>query len=239
VLRLRQANSFVYRPCGVERVARSTVMSAKAGWTLVVPVKKTAIAKSRLRDLSAPVRKRLALAFAQDTVTAAVSCPEVHRVVVVTNDSSARRLSELGAEVVADLPDAGLNPALEHASDLVRRHDPAAAVAALSADLPALRAEDLSAALSTAVAPRWFVADKEGDGTTMLGAADSSLLAPSFGAGSAAAHYASGAVELKSGRFERLRLDVDTTKDLRLAVELGVGPHTTEVLTETGTGLRS
>lgn len=226
-------------PAGVEPVARSAVMSAEAGWTLVVPVKDTAIAKSRLSDLPAPVRKRLALAFAEDTVTAAVSCPEVRRVVVVTNDLGARRLSELGAELLADLPDAGLNSALEHASDLVRGQDPAAAVAALSADLPALRAEDISAALSAAVAPRWFVADKNGDGTTMLGAADSRLLAPSFGTGSAAAHSATGAVQLTSGRLERLRLDVDTVEDLRQAVELGVGPHTTAVLTETGTGWRN
>ena len=218
------------RPRGVEQVARSALMPSQPVWTLVIPVKETVIAKSRLSDFPQALRQRLAFAFAQDAVTAAVSCPDVRRVVVVTNDSGGSRLTDLGADVVPDRPDAGLNPALHHAARLIRRHDPAAPVAAMSADLPALRALDLSIALSSSPAPRWFVTDRAGDGTTLLAATTSANLSPRFGARSAAAHRASGAVELTDDRLGRLRLDVDTSADLRLAVELGLGPHTTEVL---------
>lgn len=205
-------------------------MSTQATWTLVVPVKQTAIAKSRLVEFPSPLRQRLALAFAQDAVSAAIGCLEVRRVVVVTNDPDGRRLADLGADVVPDLPDAGLNPALQHAFDLVRRRDPTAAVSAMSADLPAVRSIDLSAAFALGSAPRWFVADRAGNGTTLLAAQGEADLSPAFGPMSRAVHHASGAAELRDNRLERLRLDVDTSTDLRLAGELGVGRHTAAVL---------
>ncbi len=68
-------------------------------WTLVVPVKPLARAKSRLADTAHDgVRPGLALAFAQDTVAAALACPEVADVAVVTDDARAgRELAGLGA----------------------------------------------------------------------------------------------------------------------------------------------
>ncbi|CAM5495714.1 Phosphoenolpyruvate guanylyltransferase [Streptomyces alboniger] len=56
-------------------------------WTLVIPVKPLARAKSRLSDTAADgLRPGLALAFAQDTVAAALACPAVKDVAVVTDD---------------------------------------------------------------------------------------------------------------------------------------------------------
>lgn len=85
-------------------------------WTLVVPLKPLAQAKSRLSDTADDgLRPGLALAFAQDTVAAALECPAVRDVVVVTNDAlAARELGALGAEIVPDAPRAGLNAALAH-----------------------------------------------------------------------------------------------------------------------------
>ncbi|NEC30863.1 2-phospho-L-lactate guanylyltransferase, partial [Streptomyces sp. SID8111] len=85
-------------------------------WTLVVPLKPLAQAKSRLSDTADDgLRPGLALAFAQDTVAAALACPAVRGVVVVTDDVPAgRALTALGAGVVADEPRAGLNAALAH-----------------------------------------------------------------------------------------------------------------------------
>lgn len=205
-------------------------MSSQPAWTLLIPVKQTAIAKSRLRDFPASVRQRLALAFAQDAVLAAIGCPEVRLVVVVTNDPAWRQLADLGAEVVPDEPDAGLNPALHHAAEFVRSRDPAAPLAAMSADLPALRALDLSTAFTLTSASRWFVPDRAAEGTTLLASAAPTELSPAFGPGSRAAHQSSGALELNNAELERLRLDVDTNSDLALAVELGVGPHTAAAL---------
>ncbi|UOY01484.1 hypothetical protein [Blastococcus sp. PRF04-17] len=49
-----------------------------------------------------------------------------------------------------------------------------------------------------------------------------------FGAGSAAAHLASGAAAL-AGDWPGLARDVDTEDDLRAAIALGAGPRTTAV----------
>ena len=85
----------------------------------------------------------------------------------------------LGAGTVADEPDGGLNAALEHGA----RQAAGPAVAALSSDLPALRPEELAAALAAAeAAPRCFVPDAHGTGTTLLTAVGTPLR-PHFGPG--------------------------------------------------------
>src|SRR5487761_277477 len=60
--------------------------SARFSWTVLLPVKVLARAKSRLAVLAGDRRRELALALASDTVTAVLGCPEEARVVVVTSD---------------------------------------------------------------------------------------------------------------------------------------------------------
>jgi 2-phospho-L-lactate guanylyltransferase len=194
-------------------------------WSVVVPAKRLALAKTRLRpvtDATATDHDDLVLALLADTVAAAIACPAVAEVVVVTDDPAAREVVEfLGARTVPDEPDRGLNPALEHGA----RSTGASAVAALSSDLPALRPAELTAALRAAEEiPRAFVPDAEGTGTTLLTAAGTALR-PHFGAGSARAHADDGAVAL-AGDWPGLVRDVDTDADLRAALALGVGPRT-------------
>nr|WSW66578.1 2-phospho-L-lactate guanylyltransferase [Streptomyces sp. NBC_00995] len=198
-------------------------------WSLVVPLKPLARAKSRLAPASgALLRPRLALAFARDTVSAALSCPEVRDVVVVTDDTTAgAALTALGARVVADAPAAGLNAALAHGERVVRAGRPRAALAALNADLPALRPTELSRVLEFSAAfPRSFVCDAAGIGTTFLAAGPGVELRPHFGGPSRARHLASGAVEITLSGIDSVRQDVDTGEDLRTALALGVGPYT-------------
>lgn len=200
-----------------------------ADWTLVVPLRPLSRAKSRLAAAAGEeLRPRLALAFAQDTVAAAVACPAVEGVVVVTDDPLAgAELAALGARIVPDVPDAGLNPALEHGEAVVRAERPGASVAALNADLPALRPTELARVLGAARAHRRsFLADAAGVGTTLLAAVGGVALAPAFGGASRAGHLASGAVEMRLPDVESVRLDVDTGEDLAAALALGVGPHT-------------
>ena len=79
--------------------------SARFSWTVLLPVKVLARAKSRLAVLAGDRRRELALALASDTVTAVLGCPEVARVVVITSDPVAGPLlAGLGAIVVADEP---------------------------------------------------------------------------------------------------------------------------------------
>ena len=209
------------------------MLSAATRWGLVVPVKRLSLAKSRLGPPHGPydqgARQALALAFASDVVSAGVACPQVIAVVVVTDDLlAAATLTALGAQVVADHPDAGHNAALEHGADLARSRFGAAGVASLSADLPCLSAAVLSAALTDLAADeRAFVADATGSGTTLLAASGNAPLAPSYGPRSADRHRAGGARELNVA--QALRLDVDTPDDLALALALGVGPATAAV----------
>lgn len=206
--------------------------AATAGWVVVVPVKRAEVAKTRLASFAGASRPSLARAFAADCVSAAVAASAVVSVVTVTDDADAATLLRgLGAVVVADEPDAGLNPALEHGAAHAARALAATRVAALSADLPALRSAELSGALVAAAEhDRAFVADTSGLGTTLLTSTVGVPLGARFGIRSRAAHHELGAVELRDLEVPSLRRDVDTEDDLRDALRLGVGAHTAGAL---------
>lgn len=208
-------------------------------WGVVVPVKLLSVAKSRLAPYGEAARRRLALAFAADVVTAAMRSRLVVRVVVVTDDPvAAQALTSIGAVVVADEPAAGLNPALGYGAGLLRASLPDCGVAALSSDLPALRADDLDTALAAVpAAGRAFVPDAERLGTTLLAASPGLGLDPAYGEHSRLRHLDSGAVELPGSAG--LRRDVDTPADLATAVALGVGPNTAAAVVGLGLSPRS
>jgi len=199
-------------------------------WAVVLPVKPPAAGKSRLRGaLPGVPHEALALALALDTAGAALACPEVAEVIAVTDDpAAAAELAALGARTVPDTPADGLNAAFAHGARAAR----AGNIAALAADLPALAAGELAAALraaATGPAVRRYAADAPGTGTVLLTAPPGVPLDPRFGAGSAAAHAASGAVPL-DGRWPTLRRDVDTAADLTAAAALGLGPRTARLV---------
>ncbi|MEU5365330.1 2-phospho-L-lactate guanylyltransferase [Streptomyces sp. NPDC005925] len=201
-------------------------------WTLVIPLKSLVRAKSRLTATAGDgQRPGLALAFAQDTVAAALACAAVRDVAVVTDDARAgRELSALGARIVADEPGTGLNAALTHAATAVRAARGKSPLAALNADLPALRPSELARVLDAAAEfPRAFLADAAAIGTTLLTAAPGRELRPAFGPDSRSRHLASGATELLLEAVDSVRRDVDTGDDLRTALALGVGSHTAAV----------
>jgi 2-phospho-L-lactate/phosphoenolpyruvate guanylyltransferase len=206
--------------------------STDATWVVVVPVKRADIAKSRLTGITDDQRMELARAFPADCIAAALACDEVRAVVAVTDDDiAAEQLRGLGAQVIPDEPDAGLNPALRHAQAFVCSTYRDAGVAVLSGDLPALRAAELGTALLHAHEhDRSYLADAAGDGTTLLTATASVELRPRFGVGSSNEHLSTGAHRLPEDGLDSVRRDVDTPEDLRAAVRLGVGRHTADVL---------
>ncbi|MER7520278.1 2-phospho-L-lactate guanylyltransferase [Streptomyces sp. NPDC126499] len=208
---------------------QNAVGAADDGWSLVVPLKPLARAKSRLGPaVGGLLRGRLALAFAEDTVAAALASPGVRDVAVITDDPAAgAALSALGARIVPDVPGAGLNAALAHGARVVRAARPAARVAALNADLPALRPAELARVLAVAGQfGRAFLADAAEIGTTFLSAGPGVELEPAFGGASRRRHLSSGAVEIRLAGVDSVRRDVDTGQDLAAAVVLGVGPRT-------------
>ena len=216
----------------------------------MLPLKRLGTAKSRLEH---PGRAQLALAMATDTAAAAAAAggDVVAGVLLVTNDPAAsaaiagRSAGGAGRDAehaaglapvfaVPDLPDRGLNAALRHGARVAVRRWPGHGVAAMSADLAALRPTELRAALLAApLAGRAVLADAAGTGTVLLCAAPGSALSPRFGEGSHALHLRSGAVDLTGGlaaTVPGLRRDVDTIADLAAVRLLGVGPATSAAL---------
>lgn len=208
-------------------------------WALVVPVKHLDRAKSRLARAAGGHREDLALAIACDTVAAARSCPGVAAVFVVTDDARAgAELAGLGAVVVDGEPGTGLNPALEHGAAFAREHLPGTGVCALSADLPALRPEELERVLAAASGHgRSFLPDTPGVGTTLFAATPGHPFSPAFEGASRARHLSGGARELVLPNVASVRRDVDTPEDLLAAVALGVGPRTRRLWERAGGGL--
>ncbi|WP_166352126.1 2-phospho-L-lactate guanylyltransferase [Phytoactinopolyspora limicola] len=203
-------------------------------WTIVTPVKRPEFAKTRLADAVGDLRPHMARAFAADTVAAALDCPSVSAVLMVTDDEeAAEQARQLGAEVVTDLPAAGLNAALRHGAATVRSARPLAAVASLSADLPALRPNELALVLAAAAEhPTSFLADATGIGTTLYASTPGAPFEPRFGGRSRAAHRAAGAVELRVPGVRSVRRDIDTAVDLWDAMRIGLGPRTESVVVQ-------
>ena len=203
-------------------------------WSVLMPVKVLARAKSRLAGLAGPRRAELALALACDTVTAVLACQAAARVIVITDDAAAdAALAGLGALVVPDEPRDGLNAALRHGAAYAAARWPGCGTAALSADLPALRPAEIGRALKAASGwPTAFVADAAGDGTTLYTAAPGAAFRPAFGPQSRARHTKGGAAELDLEGIPGLRRDVDTPADLRGAAALGLGPHSARLAAE-------
>lgn len=199
----------------------------------VIALKATAYAKSRLGTLPDPVRRRLAWTMAVDTLRAVRSV--VDEVVVVGDQPGVRAaLRAYGVDVVALAePAAGMNAALTHGAEHLRRHGSTTVLACVG-DLPSVRASSLETVVSVSralaeVTPRAFLADASGVGTTVLIAHDVAL-DPRFQGRSAAAHRISGAVslgaDLLGGPLADARRDVDGEPDLADTYHLGLGPTT-------------
>jgi 2-phospho-L-lactate guanylyltransferase len=192
-------------------------------WTVVVPVKGTVAAKSRLG-----ASRELAIAIALDTVAGAISA--AGNVIVVTSRAVASEFEALGARVVMDpggglggAVAAGIAAALDSALDSAVPAAEAVAIAVLLGDVPALQPRELRAALMAAEShPLSFVADADGTGTVLIAALDGRGHTPAFGPDSRARHVAAGYVELPVDAASGLRRDVDTPEQLdALAGRLG------------------
>ena len=201
-------------------------------WVAVVPVKRLDLAKSRLDPGVDGSRPALARAFAADTVAALSAVPEIRAVVVVCGDEEAAESVRGPGVVVLDEPEpGGLNQAAVAGIAWARAHHGDAAVAVVSADLPALRASDVGIVLDLAAAhPRAVVADREGTGTTILTALPGNDIEPRYGPDSLSRHRDGGAVVLSAPDLVRAARDVDTASHLAEAVALGVGTATATVL---------
>jgi 2-phospho-L-lactate/phosphoenolpyruvate guanylyltransferase len=218
-------------------VTQQSARPQPLSWSLVIPVKLLAQAKSRLAGIDGPRRSELALAMAADTIAAAVGAASVDAVLVVTDDPAVTDIAaRLGALVLPDAPAAGLNEALAYGAAHSETTWPERGRAGLAGDVPAARPEELTAALAAAARlGAAFVPDADGTGTVLYAAAPGSDFRPQFGPASRDRHLATGAAEIgAAGSLTGLRRDVDTIADLRRAAEIGLGPRTRALLAADG-----
>ena len=195
--------------------------SQSPGWIVVVPVKGTPGAKSRLGG-DAAERAALAQAIALDTVAAVVAADGVARVIVVTSSDLAGELRSLGADVVPD-PGGGLTAAIGQGLLAAGTDAP---VAVLLGDLPGLQPPELSAALADAGdLERAMVPDADGVGTVLVTAGVGVAHRAAFGGASRVAHLEAGYNELVVSADSGLRRDVDTREQLA-ALGSRAGPRT-------------
>jgi 2-phospho-L-lactate guanylyltransferase len=214
------------------------------GFTVVMPMKPWDRAKSRLH-VEPAARRTLAEAFARDTLAAVLDCPEVHEVVVVTRgDLVVEQVRGAGAQVIQEPLEQRAtfeafgrfptprtcqtlqNLAIREGIAWAAEHRPCAPVAIVPSDLPAMTSDALGRLLREAATHAFaFVADANGDGTTILTARTPDLMHAGYGSGSAERHRAYGAHELTDAEAV-LRQDVDVLDDLAAADRLGLGAHT-------------
>lgn len=197
-------------------------------WWVVVPMKNTRRAKSRLGG-DPDGRRDLAVAMARDTLRAAAKAVGVEGVVLVCDEAG--DAAELGMPGVRAEVRAGcaLNDAVRAGAAAVLAEDPNRSVAALPADLPYLRSDELTLALGRAAREAFaVVADRGGLGTALIAARRGGDLEPAFGPDSLRRHRALGAREIAVPAWSGLRRDVDHAEDLT-SVQ-GIGPHTNAAL---------
>ena len=204
-----------------------------AQFTVIMPIKAWDRGKSRLH-VQPVARRALAEAFARDTLTAVLACDEVEQVAVVTRGDLVVELAHTaGAHVIhepADHDFDALGFAIRHGIAWAADHRSHTPVAIVPSDLPALTSGALGDLLRTAVRhPFAFVADANGDGTTILTSRTPDLMRPGYGPGSAERHRAYGAYDLTAP--PALRQDVDTLADLGAAHQLGLRRHTRQTYT--------
>jgi 2-phospho-L-lactate guanylyltransferase len=203
--------------------------------TAVVPVKRFAVAKSRLGPGVEEARKpELVAAMIADVLEAIGKARLVERTIVVSQEPAAADLAAAaGADLLSDFDDAGHNAAAL-AGIAAAEAAGARCVALLPGDCPLLDPRELDKML-TGVPDRYVavIPDRHGTGTNALVLAPPSAIEPSFGEGSRDRHVAAaraagvpyGVEELAS-----LGLDLDTPADivaLTMAVESGGGAKRT------------
>jgi 2-phospho-L-lactate/phosphoenolpyruvate guanylyltransferase len=201
----------------------------------VVPVKRFAVAKSRLAPgIEAERKPELIAAMVADVLEAIGAARMIERTIVVSQEPRAAELAAAaGAELVSDFEDES-HVAAALAGIAAAEASGAACVALLPGDCPLLDPRELDKMLTGVPDPYVAVIpDRHGAGTNALVLAPPSAIEPSFGEGSRERHVAAaraagvpyGVEELPS-----LGLDLDTPADivaLTMRVESGGGAKRT------------
>ena len=200
-------------------------------WSLVVPVKVLARAKSRLAVLAGPHRQALALAMAADTVAAVLACPVVDRVIAVTDDAAAARvLAGLGALVTGDEPARGSTRRCGTARRWRPRGGQARASGRWRPTCPRCAPPNwIWGCVRRRTGSTCSCPTRPARGPRSTPPVRARGSGRGSGRGPPQQHRAAGAAELSLPGLASLRRDVDQPPDLSAASDLGLGPRTAAV----------
>ncbi len=198
---------------------------------ILVPVKNTAEAKSRLAGLLTPEKRRaLTLALLRDVLTALTRSHAVSRsgaaIYVVSDDPLVKRIAHaFSVGIMEDSESGDLNAALTDAARCLGKRR-AGALWVIPADLARITQSDIDVLFSKHQArPAVTLAPAAGDeGTNALGMSSSGLINFSFGRESFERHSAAARLTdatLNVIHRPGLAFDLDTVDDLKAFAEMG------------------
>ena len=227
-LRVLDGVELLVRALGRRGRIKTMTDNGRVSWSVLMPVKVLAQAKSRLagrpgwRDRAGRARARAGRAIPSPRCSG-------HAVAVSSSSRMTRsrplRLGRAGAQVVLDEPRAGLNAALRHGA--AHRPPGGLAMGRLGAvrRSAALRPEHLGRALRAAagLAERVRGRRRGRRPRCLTRLAPGAAFRPGIGLASQAEARRRRGRRTGPGRHRRSRRDVDTPHDLRGAAELGLG----------------
>ncbi len=207
---------------------------------LLVPIKDSARAKTRLADvLSADERRRLAWAMFEDVARAVAEAAAPDRVFVVTSLSAAiDRARSLGWGVITEESQISESDSVDRASRALAGEG-FTTVMRLPADLPIVRGQDIDELLSIEMpAPgALLVPSREGTGTNAIVRTPPALFPSRFGPNSLALHKEEAArvgVDCRVVTNPRIALDIDEPADIKELWRLGRHTRACEALVRMG-----
>jgi 2-phospho-L-lactate guanylyltransferase len=195
-------------------------VSASTDIWAVVPVKGGAGAKQRLGDAVAPdLRRRLALAMAEDVLAALTATPDLRGVIVVTADAAARALAErYGAQVLTEGAEAGQTGAVAAAARALAREG-RGAMLTIPGDVPLITPEEVARVIAAHDrVPDFVIAPAHDErGSNAILCAPPEAVPLTFGNDSFRPHLAAArraGLEPKILRLPGIGLDIDNPADL-------------------------
>ncbi len=205
---------------GADLGGPSGVYTLVARVRAVVPVKPFALAKQRVRQLSAVRRQALAQLLVRNVVCALHGSGSIGEIVLVGGAEARELAQEFETTWVSD-PGLGLNGAVAAGLACCAPEAPRLVV---MADLPLLGPDDVRRALLLARAPITLFASMAQTGTNAVLCAGGASMPPLFGGPSLRRHLdwaRRQGVLARVVRHSGFALDLDTDEDLSLAVRGG------------------
>ena len=216
-------------------------MNGKDVWA-VVPIKEVAQAKQRLADaVPAEVKPRLALAMAEDVLSALALVRPLSGILVVSVDPDACELARrYGARLLADGAREGQTSAVAAAAAALA-HKGRNAMLTIPADVPLITAEEVAKIIDAHDREPDFVIvpAHDGRGSNAVLCAPPQAVRLTFGNDSFAPHVEAAkraGLEPKIIRVPGIGLDIDNPADLAAFLKIPSRTRTRALLEESGIG---